>query len=81
MYYTYILFSSDLNRYYIGYSSNVEERLAKHNNHHKGFTNAGNDWEIVFTRAFETKQEALSFERKIKSWKSRKMIEQLISTT
>jgi putative endonuclease len=78
MHYTYILFSENLNRYYIGYTSNIDERLAKHNRTHKGFTNLANDWKVVFSKEFENKQAAMAFEKKIKSWKSRKMIESLI---
>ncbi len=79
MFYTYILYSKNIDKFYVGYSSNLEERICKHNNKHKGFTNQTQDWEIVFSKAFQTKIEAQSCEKKIKSWKSRKMIESLIS--
>ena len=79
MFYTYILYSKNIDKYYIGYSANLDERIYKHNNKHKGFTNQTQDWEIVFSKSFLTKIEAQSFEKKIKSWKSRKMIESLIS--
>ena len=35
-------------------------------------------WELVFTKGYETKKEAQEAERKVKKWKSRKMIEKLI---
>ncbi|WP_207422150.1 GIY-YIG nuclease family protein [Desertivirga brevis] len=38
MYIVYILYSSSLNKYYIGSTSNLPERLRKHNTKHKGFT-------------------------------------------
>ena len=78
LFYTYIIFSKIKNKYYVGASENPTERLKKHNNKNNGFTNQTNDWEIVFLKKFDSKIEAYTFERKIKSWKSRKMIEKLI---
>ena len=78
MFYTYILYSETIDKFYIGVTTNPEERLKKHNNASKGFTNRASDWKIVFLKSFEKKSEALAFERKIKSWKSKKMIQKLI---
>ena len=79
MHYTYILFSKSKNKYYIGSTSNLEDRIKKHNSNHKGFTGNTNDWEIVYSENFESIQEALLREKKIKNWKSRIMIEKLIN--
>ncbi len=38
MFWTYILYSTSIDRYYIGYTNNLDERLKKHNTPHKGFT-------------------------------------------
>ena len=78
MYITYILFSKSVDKYYIGCTSDLSSRLRKHNNKNKGFTNRSSDWEVVFDRKFETKSEALAFERDIKSWKSKVKIQKLI---
>ena len=75
----YILFSEELDRYYIGVTSNLEERIRKHNSKHKGFTGKANDWRLVYKENYETKTAALARERQIKSWKSREMIERLIA--
>ena len=56
----------------------MEERLRKHLSDHDGYTSKAKDWEVVFVREFEEKKDALAFERKIKGWKSRKMIEHLL---
>ncbi|MNJ85888.1 GIY-YIG nuclease superfamily protein [compost metagenome] len=79
MFYTYILHSRTRDKFYIGASENPEERLKKHNNKNKGFTNQAQDWKIVFRQSFPTKKEALDYELQIKKWKSRKKIVQLIS--
>jgi len=78
-YFVYILYSKIVDRYYIGYTSNIAERLKKHRSKNKGFTSIAIDWTIVYTETYFTKQEAMSRERKIKSWKSKVMIQQLIS--
>jgi len=46
---------------------------------HKGYTARAKDWKIVFQQNFENISEAKLFEKKIKNWKSRKMLEQLIA--
>ena len=46
---------------------------------HKGFTGKAKDWEIVYTESYTTKEEARKRELQIKGWKSKRMIEKLIS--
>ena len=79
MHLTYILFSKSLNKYYIGSTSDIQERIRKHNSNHKGFTGKTNDWELVYTEKFDSIQKARFREKQIKNWKSRIMIEKLIN--
>jgi len=74
----YIIYSHIKDKYYIGFSSNLAERIIRHNQKSKGFTGNVNDWKIVFTQEFETKTEALAREKQIKSWKSKEKITQLL---
>ena len=77
----YILYSSSRNTYYVGNTSDeLSERLRKHNSNHKGFTGKTGDWSIVYTEELQTKELAYKREREIKSWKSRRRIEQLIAS-
>jgi putative endonuclease len=78
IYTTYILYSKIIDKYYIGYTSDMPARLIRHNQKSKGFTGKVNDWELVYQENFKTKQEAYSRERILKSWKSRRKIESLI---
>ena len=71
----YILFSESKNRYYIGFTSNLEERLVRHNQKSKGFKGNVNDWKVVYIENYETKETAHKRELQIKSWKSRIKIE------
>ena len=79
MYYTYIIHAASIDRYYVGISENPTERLKKHNAKNKGFTNQASDWKIVYLRKFESKREALDFEKQIKNWKSKIKIQKLIA--
>jgi putative endonuclease len=82
MNYFYIIFSASVNKYYIGHTSDsLDERIRKHNSNHEGFTGGSGDWNLMYHEVFETKSEASSRERQVKSWKSRKAIEKLIEKT
>ena len=77
MYYTYILKSLKNNKYYIGYSSDIDRRLERHNNGKVKYSMIYRPWIIYYFERFEDKRDAILRERQIKSWKSRKMIEKL----
>jgi putative endonuclease len=80
-YLTYILFSASLNKFYIGSTGDsIKERIRRHNSNHFGFTGRTKDWHLVYKEEFVDKSFALKREKEIKSWKSRKRIEILISS-
>lgn len=75
----YILYSAKLDKYYTGSTSiTFAGRLRRHLSSHKGFTGKASDWKVVFSEIYEDKLSALKREKEIKSWKSRKKIEQLL---
>ena len=81
MFTTYIIYSKSIDQFYTGYTAGLlTDRLRRHNSNQKGFTGRTNDWEIVFSKQFTTKSEAINFEKKIKSWKSKEKIKELIKT-
>jgi len=55
-------------------------RLKEHLWEHKGFTSTAKDWELKYSEKFDSRNEAMARERQIKKWKSRKLVEQLISS-
>ena len=77
-YYLYILYSEILDKYYIGSTSNLEDRLKKHNHAHKGFTSNGQPWKLLYNEVFENKSQALIREKQLKAWKNRERLESLI---
>ena len=78
----YILYSSILDKFYIGHTcDDLNERIRKHSSNHKGFTGSLGDWELKFQEIFEQKTLAYARERQVKKWKSRKLIEKLICSS
>mgnify|MGYP005876309443 FL=1 len=75
----YILSSQTKHTYYIGSSEEPDRRLTYHNNESKGYTKRYRPWKIVYRQEFANKSQALRAERKVKNWKSKKMIAYLIS--
>ena len=78
MYFIYILYSEKLDKFYIGSTENIQERLKKHLSNHKGFTAKAKDWKVVYFEEFSSKTEALKREKQLKNWKSNVRIKELI---
>ncbi len=79
MYYTYIIYSDKINKFYIGSCENLENRLNDHNTGRSNFTRTGIPWILKWSNSFENRSKAQKEEYRIKAKKSRKYIEFLIS--
>lgn len=77
-YFTYIIYSTMLDRYYIGSSKYLETRVCEHNEGKTRWTAKAKDWRLVYTKQFSDKNLALAREKQLKRWKNRLRIEQLI---
>jgi putative endonuclease len=74
----YIICSTCIDRYYVGYSSNPWNRLIQHNSNAKDkYTGRATDWVLKSTFEACRSITAIQIERFIKKQKSRKLIEQL----
>jgi len=71
----YILYSRSLNRYYIGHSSNLEDRLERHNRGRSKYTKGGKPWELIWVMVCDTRSEAMKLERKIKKRGANRFLE------
>lgn len=74
----YILRSESISRYYIGITSDVNERLKRHLSDHTGYTAKSKDWKVVHLEEFSTKTEVLAREKQLKKWKSAVRIKEMI---
>jgi putative endonuclease len=80
MFTLYILYSESSDRFYVGYTNDIERRLSEHNRKKGKFTDAGIPWKLVYSETFLKKKEARAREKHIKSRKSKSFIKELIST-
>ena len=77
-YYVYIIHSNSANLYYIGHTSNLNDRLIRHNSDRNKFTKKKGPWELVISYQCNSKSEAYQLELKLKAMKnSAKAIEYL----
>ena len=68
-FFCYILFSRSLNRYYVGYTSDIGERLKLHNTGGfggKAYTHLTTDWDLYLLIPCDTITQSIFIESKIK---------------
>ena len=80
MYYVYILYSKQIDRYYVGQTDDIGKRVQSHLSGISKYTSIANDWIEVHSEAFDTREGAIKRENEIKRKKSRKYIEWLIQS-
>ena len=80
-YHTYIIYSPKLDIYYVGHSQDLQERIENYHNVGRAqYTKRGIPWKVVYSKAFDTRAQAMKHEREIKSRKSRTYIENLVQS-
>ena len=52
---------------YVGYTYNIKDRLLKHNSNKGAKSTKGYKWIVIYKRYFKTKNEAMSYEYKLKN--------------
>ncbi|MFN4762194.1 GIY-YIG nuclease family protein [Gillisia sp. Q332] len=78
MYCVYILYSKKLDRFYTGSTSDFDKRMEFHDSPEaRKFTAKAHDWVLFDTITCESKSQALSIEKHIKSMKSKIYIRNL----
>jgi putative endonuclease len=78
--FVYIIYSEKINKYYVGFTDDLEWRLERHNMGWGKYTKRGIPWRLVYYETYETKSDALKREKEIKQRKSKAYIENLIRT-
>ena len=68
IYYLYLIktLKNYTNKTYVGYTNNLIRRLDKHNSGLGAKSTRGYKWELIYKKRFYSKQNALSFEYKLK---------------
>ena len=74
-----VLHSKKYDEIYVGYTSNLQQRLLSHNElATKGWTIKFRPWKIIYKEEFETKSEAMKREKQLKSYQGRTFIRNLL---
>jgi putative endonuclease len=75
MFFVYILYSASKEKYYVGQTNNVEERLFRHNSGFVTSTKLGLPWNLVRFFEVSTRSEAMFLEKKIKGRGAKRYLE------
>ena len=75
-FYVYVLRSSKFERNYVGFTSNLDQRLVDHNNGRTKSTRPYKPWKVLFYEKYSSKIEALKREKYLKSGQGRDYIKQ-----
>jgi putative endonuclease len=79
MFTVYVLYSNRFNKIYVGYTSDINQRLLSHNElGKKGWTIKFRPWQLVYKEEYETKAEAMKREKELKTATGRNFIWTLI---
>ena len=78
MRYIYILQSLNNNRFYTGYTSDMNKRVSRHNGGGNLSTRSGRPWELVYFEKYPNKIDAMRRERQIKKYKGGSAFKKLI---
>jgi putative endonuclease len=73
-YTVYILYSASFQKHYTGFTSNLGQRILSHNELGKDWTSKYRPWEIIYFKEFESKKEAIEYEKWLKSGTGRRFI-------
>jgi putative endonuclease len=74
-----VLYSKTFDKIYVGYTSNLSQRLESHNFYaKKGWTIKFRPWELIYSEEFELKSGALKREKELKTAKGREFIWQVV---
>ena len=67
MYYVYILYSKQFDKYYIGQTIDVVARLHRHNSGYENATKPYTPWVILLFMEKDSRQESMALEKKLKN--------------
>ncbi|MGB4819396.1 MAG: GIY-YIG nuclease family protein [Saprospiraceae bacterium] len=73
-YYVYVLYSETFDRYYIGSTQSVSERISRHNAGVETYTKKYIPWELKISLEKMTRSEAYQLELKLKNLNREKLI-------
>jgi len=80
MYYVYALYSREYNTIYIGYTSNLDQRIKAHNHPlNRGYSGKFRPWELLYSETHDDKKTAMKREKQLKTAQGREFVKSLLS--
>lgn len=73
MFFVYIL-KNNRDQIYIGQTSNLEDRLNRHNSDREKYTKNKGPFEIIYKEEYDTRAEAMRREKQLKSSRGRSWV-------
>ena len=77
-YSVYIIKSESNGRFYIGQTQDINQRLEFHNSGRSKYTKNLGPWALFATKNYDTRSDAVKWERKLKNLRSRRLILEFI---
>lgn len=73
-----MLYSAVVDRYYVDQTSNLEDRIKRHNQGRRKYTKSGIPWKLVYKEGFESRSEAKERQNELKTSASREELTRFI---
>ena len=67
IYYVYILYSKQFDKYYFGQTIDVEARLHRHNNGYENAAKTYTPWVMLLFMEKDSRQQSIALEKKLKN--------------
>ena len=74
MFYVYLLESESSGRFYIGQTNDIKDRLSYHNSGRSVYTKNRGPWKLLAYKTFNSRGEAMKYERYLKRLKNREKV-------
>ena len=74
MYSVYIIYSENIDKFYVGQTQDFSQRIERHNGGMVTSTKKTNDWKLIWKTEVNSRSEALILERKIKNKGARRFL-------
>ncbi|MCK5491136.1 MAG: GIY-YIG nuclease family protein [Candidatus Pacebacteria bacterium] len=79
MFHVYAIHNIDLDKIYIGHTSDLENRIKRHNgllkNKSKSYTSKNKgEWKLIYSEEFLRREDATKRERQLKSYRGREFV-------
>jgi putative endonuclease len=79
VFFVYVLRSQSTQRFYTGQTSDIPDRILKHEMGLSPSTKGRGPWELVHQEAFDTRSQAVRRERELKTGKGREELKRLLA--